>query len=348
MRKRNHISLYFLFVFLVFQNCAVSQTGWGKGSGRVIIVAADGSGEHKTIQEAINSLPDSSAVPRIIFIRKGTYTEKLFIEKSNIILRGEETAKTVITAAIARDEWRCLHPDDWGVATMNVRADDISLMNLTIINSFGFDFKQEETIDCPLDSISKQKKIGKNGHQMALRAMNCTKLKAVNCHFKSLAGDTVSPWETGNGMWYFKDCLMEGGVDFYCPRGWAWAENCEFITHGGTAAIWHDGSANADSKTVLMNCKFTGFDGFMLGRYHRDAQFYLVNCDFAKNMRDSAIYRVPTTNTIQWGHRVYYYNCHRNGGNDYSWYSNNLPAGLKETDITVNWVFGNRWSPEKN
>jgi pectinesterase len=70
---------------------------------------------------------------------------------------------------------------------------------------------------------------------MALRAMNCTRLKAVNCHFRSLAGDTVSPWETENGMWYFKDCVMEGGVDFYCPRGWAWAENCEFITHGGPA-----------------------------------------------------------------------------------------------------------------
>ena len=53
---------------------------------------------------------------------------------------------------------------------------------------------------------------------MALRTMNCTRLKAINCHFRSLAGDTVSPWETENGMWYFKDCVMEGGVDFYCPR----------------------------------------------------------------------------------------------------------------------------------
>ncbi|MEK7225352.1 MAG: pectinesterase, partial [Bacteroidota bacterium] len=87
---------------------------------------------------------------------------------------------------------------------------------------------------------------------------------------------------------------------------------------------------------------------FMLGRYHRDAQFYLVNCDFANNMRDSAIYRVPTSNIIQWGHRVYYYNCHRDGGKDYNWYGDNLPAGVKATDITINWVFGSRWNPEKN
>ena len=313
-----------------------------------IVVDPNGSGDFKTIQEAINSLEVSSNTPRTIRIRKGIYNEKLFIEKSNIILEGEDKEKTIITAAIARDEWRCEHKDDWGVATMNVRANDITLINLTIVNSFGFDFKEEKIIDCPLDSVNKQKTIGKNGHQMALRAMNCTRLKAVNCHFKSWAGDTVSPWETENGMWYFKDCVMEGGVDFYCPRGWAWAENCEFISHTGPAAIWHDGSGNIDSKTVLVNCTFKGYDGFLLGRYHREAQFYLINCEFAKNMKDAPIYRVQTTNVINWGERIYYYNCHREGGNDFSWYSNNLPNGVSAKDITVNWVFGNRWSPEKN
>jgi pectinesterase len=184
---------------------------------------------------------------------------------------------------------------------------------------------------------------------MALRTMNmATRLNAINCHFRAYGGDTVSPWEIFNGMWYFKDCIMEGGVDFYCPRGWAWAENCEFITHTGPAAIWHDGSGNEDSKTVLVNCRFKGYDGFMLGRYHRDAQFYLINCTFAGNMRDSAIYRVPTSNIIKWGHRVYYYNCHREGGNDFTWYKNNLPATVAPKDITLQWLFGNRWQPATN
>jgi pectinesterase len=182
---------------------------------------------------------------------------------------------------------------------------------------------------------------------MAVRTMNSTRLKAVNCHFIAYGGDTVSPWEVENGLWYFKDCIMEGGVDFYCPRGWAWAENCEFIAKSGTAAIWHDGSQHEDSKTVLVNCRFNGYDGFLLGRYHRDAQFYLINCRFAKNMRDSVIYRVPTSNSIQWGHRVYYYDCHREGGNDFKWHSDQLPAGIKASDITVSWVFKNKWDPVK-
>ena len=313
-----------------------------------IIVAADGSGDYKSIQGAINSLDDSSSTPRHIYIRKGVYREKLYIEKNNIVLEGENREQTIITASIARDEWRCGHTDDWGVATMNVGGNDITLRNLTITNSFGFEFPGERTIYCASDTINRQKKLARNGHQMALRTLNATRLKAVNCHFRAFGGDTVSPWEVNNGMWYFKDCIMEGGVDFYCPRGWAWAENCEFIAHNGTAAIWHDGSRHEDSKTVLKNCRFRGYDGFLLGRYHRDAQFYLVDCQFAKNMRDTAIYLVPTNNVLLWGHRVYYYNCHREGGNDFNWHKNNLPAGVNVADINVNWVFKNRWNPSAN
>lgn len=329
-----------LFCFLL-----ISQICFGQNK---IIVDAKGEGDFKTIQGAINSLEDSSNKTRIIFIKKGIYREKLYIEKRNILFVGEEREETIITAAIARDEWRCGHTDDWGAATINIGASDISLKNLSVINSYGFSYI-EKTIFCAADtSQTKQKKLRKDGHQMALRTMNgATRLKAINCHFTAFGGDTVSPWEVDNGMWYFKDCIMEGGVDFYCPRGWAWAENCEFITHTGPAAIWHDGSKYEDSKTVLFNCRFSGYDEFMLGRYHRDAQFYLINCSFAKNMKDSAIYRVPTNNIIQWGHRVYYYNCKREGGNDFDWYKNNLPNELSEKQININWVFKNKWQPQK-
>ena len=187
-----------------------------------IVVAADGSGNFKTIQAAINSLPDSSIISNTIFIKKGTYREKLFVSKHNIIFEGEDRASTIITQDIARDEWRCEHPDDWGVATININGNDITLQNLTITNDYGFNFLENRIVDCPSDTATHKKTITKNGHQMALRTMKATRLKAINCHFRAYAGDTVSPWNTNDGMFYFKDCKMEGGVDFYCPRGWAW------------------------------------------------------------------------------------------------------------------------------
>ena len=156
-----------------------------------IIVSQDGSGDHKTIQGAINSLSDSSPTTRVIYIKNGTYKEKVYIEKHNIILEGENREKTILTESIARDAWRCIHNDDWGVATLNVDANDITLKNITVVNSYGFEWTKDEMIACPSDTITKQKRIGRTSHQMALRTMNATRLRAINCHFKAFGGDTV-------------------------------------------------------------------------------------------------------------------------------------------------------------
>jgi pectinesterase len=148
-----------------------------------------------------------------------------------------------------------------------------------------------------------------------------------------------------DGMFYFRDCIMEGGVDFYCPRGFAWAENCIFYANTGSAAIWHDGSGNVEHKTVLINCTFDGFKGFNLGRYHRDAQFYLINCRFSKNMADRDIYLVPTDNKILWGRRVFYFNCKKDDGN-YKWFANNINPD-KVSSINVSWLYQGAWEPDK-
>jgi pectinesterase len=332
---------------IIFILCCISFVPFTYAQKKTI-VSHKGRGYFKSIQDAINSLPDSSSTPRTILIRKGIYSEKIFITKHNIVLEGEDKDKTIITQDIARDEWRCDHPDDWGVATVNINGNDITLKNLTIANDYGFHVKENRSVPCASDSTSHQRIIRNDGHQMALRTMTATRLKAINCRFRAYAGDTVSPWNVDSGMFYFKNCAMEGGVDFYCPRGWAWAENCTFYANTGSACIWHDGSKNPDSKTVLKNCNFNGYNGFKLGRYHRDAQFYLIDCQFSKNMADSGIYLVPTTNTILWGKRVYYYNCHRDGG-DFAWHANNLPPGINAKEITLVWLFGNRWHPgDKN
>jgi PelA/Pel-15E family pectate lyase len=315
---------------------------------KVIVVDQHGKGDFTSIQAAINSLPDHAVEHRVILIKNGIYQEKIFIEKQFVALVGEDKNKTQIRCSQARDIWRCEHPDDWGVATINLKGSDIVLENLTISNDFGFNLKEEMHIDCKADSANPFKVVKKSGHQMALRSFGTTRLIARNCIFKAYGGDTVSPWNTTEGQFYFKDCEMEGGVDFYCPRGWAYAENCVFNAHGNTAAIWHDGSANQDSKTVLKNCVFKGEDGFKLGRYHRDAQFFLLDCRFAINMADAPIYLNASQpqNQIQWGRRIYFYNCHKEGG-DYAWFANNLTeAKVSPEAITAAWVFHGAWKPE--
>ena len=313
----------------------------------IITVAQNGKADFSTIQAAINSIDVHHTQAIVIKISAGVYSEKIFIKKSNFTLQGAGINKTIITQSIARDLWRCDHADDWGVATMNVDScTNINFADLTIQNNYGFENQADQSFPCAADSTGI-KIVKSNGHQMAFRSFAATKLKFTNCRFVAFGGDTMSPWNTTNGMFYFYNCILEGGVDFYCPRGWAYAENCTFITHTGPAAIWHDGSLVQDSKTVLVNCTFKGYDGFKLGRYHRDAQFYLINCHFPANMSAEDIYLVPTTNTIQWGRRVYYYNCDK-VNNVTGFYKNNLNTALgnpSANEINAAWVFKNNWNP---
>src|SRR5580693_2172474 len=147
-----------------------------------VVVDASGHGDFRTIQEAINSLPDDAPAPRVIFIRKGVYHEKIFIEKNNLILQGEDREQTILSWSLARDAWRCDHADDWGVATLNLRGSDITLKDLSILNTYGFDNTAgQATIGCAADSATRQKTISRQGHQMALRSFQTTRLKVVNC-----------------------------------------------------------------------------------------------------------------------------------------------------------------------
>ena len=99
-----------------------------------VVVAQDGSGNYKTIQDAINSIPADNYVESVIFIKKGTYKEKLFIDKNFITLKGEDRNNTIVTISLARDVWRCSNPDDYGTATINLKGSDLRLENLTFIN----------------------------------------------------------------------------------------------------------------------------------------------------------------------------------------------------------------------
>ncbi len=315
-----------------------------------ITVAADGSGDFTTIQAAIESVKDSAAAySTIIFIKKGVYREKVFVAKSGLTLRGAvapklggkwtDTEGVKIIYALAREMFRCEHPaDDWGAATMNVRANDITLENLMIVNDFGFTAKGDSTFMC--NGVAKITR--RDGHQFALRCMPaCQRMTVKNCNFHSWGGDTVSPWDVDNGTFWFQNCTMEGAVDFYCPRGWAYAENCYFICHNLNAAIWHDGTGTESAKTVLKNCQFVGDAGYKLGRFHRDAQFYLINCQFSKDMADAEIYQVRKDTTLVWGKRVNYYNCHREGG-DFAWHKDNLDKSIAEK-IDKDWTLQPYW-----
>jgi pectinesterase len=295
----------------------------------LITVAKDGSGDFNTIQAALDAIPDGSGMYYLINIKQGIYEEKLFIEKNKIILKGDHRDSVKIIFPVLRKLWREEHPDDYGAAVINIRngVTDLIFDNLTVYNNYGSLY-------------------GDNDHQFAIRGGG-TRIIITNCNIVSDGGDALSLWNSEDGMYYHNNCYFEGWVDFVCPRGWCFIENSTFFGHNKSASIWHDGSKNKDQKLVIRNSLFDGVEGFALGRHHRDAQFYLLDCTFSEKMRDKEIYYVPQ-HGLQWDeNRKYFFNC-IGKKNNYSWHSDNLSEAdgypLPE-EITAQWTFNDKWNP---
>ncbi|MGB8368171.1 MAG: pectinesterase family protein [Limisphaerales bacterium] len=309
-----------------------------------IIVAADGSGDFKTIQAAVASIPKTNTERAVVFIKDGTYKEKIRVDASFVTLRGQSRSGTRIEFP-QLDEDFTKNPDPIGRAVINLnQADDFVLENLTAENTAGVIGPHAFTI------------LGSGDRAVV-----------VNCDVLSHGADTVSFWRGDRGRCYQANCRLEGSVDFVCPRGWCYVTNCTFYEMKNTAAVWHDGSKDKDMKFVLRGCRFDGTNGWNLARHHHDAQFYFLDCKFSKTMIDQPPFRViypldggtPSASDIQrnkdldksnlWGERAYFYNCHREGG-DYGWFTNNLsaaPGAPKPEQITAAWTFAGKWDPER-
>ncbi len=318
---------FFMILFLLF----ASQAFCGEKAN--LIVAADGSGDYRTIQEALNSIPKNNSKNVTILIRNGTYHEKLFIERSFVTLVGEHRDSTRIVYAELRENWAKDHNNnDWGSAVVNIDSlsSDVTLANLTVHNNYG--------------SLYNTPK-----HQFAIRGWG-TRVIVLNCNIIADGADTISLWDRVDGMYYHANCYFEGWVDYVCPRGWCYITDSKFFGHNLSASIWHDGSTDKDQKFVIRYSIFDGVPGFPLGRHHRDAALYLLDCIFSRSMADRPIYLPDSPNSRPWiwGARHYFFNCHREGG-DYDWFMDNLAEaeGAPSADIIdANWTFGGKWDPE--
>ncbi len=103
------------------------------------VVAADGSGTHKTIQQAVDAAPDKGGSRFFIRIKPGSYYEKLVIpeNKGPITLFGEEAKTTILTYddfAAKRDE-QGRHLGGANSYSAKIAADGFAAENITFANS---------------------------------------------------------------------------------------------------------------------------------------------------------------------------------------------------------------------
>ena len=312
-----------------------------------LTVATDGSGDFKTIQEAIDAVPKTNDQKMIIFIKDGLYHEKVRIDSGFITLCGQSRGGTRIEFPQGTDEFTN-HPDDIGRAVVNINGSNCVLQNLTIRNTHGV--------------------IGPHAFAIYGRGDQTV---IVDCDVLSQGADTIALWGEQSGSFLARLNIC-GSVDFVCPRGWCYMTDCKLqqVNPKADATVWHDGSRNADMKFVLRNCQFEGASdvaSWILARHHHDAQFYFLDCGFSKTLSNRPPLRVvyplnhgaPSEADTKrnhdldagniWGERAYFYNCHRDGG-DYSWFEDNLSSATNAPapkQITAAWTFAGKWDPER-
>lgn len=292
-----------------------------------------------SIQLAIEKAPATPEKPFKILIRKGTYNQKVIIDRPNIILVGEDKDSTILILAETRDTQKITEYHGKsvgnGVIVLQEGADDCIISGLTVYNNYG-------TVVDP----------GNTTHQMAIFGRG-TRTIVINSNVWADGNDALSLWCHDGGLYYHADLYLRClGVDFLCPRGWCYATRCRF-EGDGHAIIWHDGRGDKTKKLVIKDSYFDAKRPTILGRYHHEAQFFLLNCKMSQNILDSNIryaYIDKQPDPNEWGLRAYYYNCYREGGNS-GWLKNNLDEaeGSPEfNEVTAKWVFKKKkWDPEK-
>ncbi|VVB18315.1 unnamed protein product [Arabis nemorensis] len=66
-----------------------------------VTVAADGSGDVKTVNEAVAKVPDKSETLFVVYVKSGTYVENVVLDKNkrNVMMYGDGKTKTVISGS---------------------------------------------------------------------------------------------------------------------------------------------------------------------------------------------------------------------------------------------------------
>jgi pectinesterase len=246
---------------------------WSLGAAAVspqpvpIVVAPDGSGQFKTVQAAVDSVPDHNAEWRLIVVKPGTYRERVVIneKKTFIILRGEdkEPARTLITfnrhAGMDDPEapGNKLGPN--GSETVVVKADNFVAEKITFENSSG--------------AVAPA---------VALRAMGDRQIFR-NCRFLGWQ-DTL--WVDGKRA-YFTDCYVEGRIDFIFGRGTAVFEKCHIHATDGGCITASGAEPETPFGLVFLKCRITcAEDRSYLGApWTKGATAAFIECFLGENLR---------------------------------------------------------------
>lgn len=225
-------------------------------------VATDGSGDYRTVQEAVNASRDLSQVTVTIFIKNGTYKEKLVVpaHKTNVRLLGESAAGVVITFGDYSGDAQ--KHSTYTSHTVLVQANDFTAENITFENSAG--------------PVGQAVALHVEGDRATFR--NCRMLGNQDTLYIAVE----------NSRQYYQNCYIEGTTDFLFGTATVVFEGCELHSKRNSYITAASTTAQQKYGYVLLNCKLTANDEakkVYLGRPWRPhAKTVFINCEMGAHI----------------------------------------------------------------
>ena len=251
------------------------------GESYHFVVDLKGNGDFSTVQEAINAVPDFRKNETKIFIKNGIYKEKLVLptSKTNVSFVGEDKNKTILTY----DDFAQKH---------NTFGEEVGTTGSTSFYVFGNDFKAK--------NITFENSAGPIGQAVAVR-VDGDRVIFQNCKF---IGNQDTLYLHGNqSRQYYKDCYIEGTVDFIFGWSTGFFENCEIYCKSKGYITAASTNKNTAYGFVFKNCKLTGSaleNTFYLGRPWRDyAKTVFIDCYMDKHIKPEGWHNWGKTNAEQ-------------------------------------------------
>ena len=240
---------------------SVVSAAWAQERQDTIIVSRDGTGNFRTLQEAIESARAFMDYTVTIYVKNGVYKEKVIVPSwvENIDIIGEDRDKTIITYD---DHANINKMGTFRTYTVKVEGSDITFKNLTIENNAA-----------------------QLGQAVALHTEG-DRLKFINCRILGNQ-DTIYTGAKFTRL-YFKDCYIDGTTDFIFGPSTALFEDC--IIHSKRNSYVTAASTPKEAKYgyVFKHCKLTaepGVDKVYLGRPWRPYAYTLfIECELGKHI----------------------------------------------------------------
>jgi pectinesterase len=221
------------------------------------IVRLGPSYTYDTVQAAIDALPETGGEIRL---GPGVYREKVLITKPNVTLRG--TGAKPGDVVIAWGDGAVQVGGTFKTATLEVRGDDFHARNLTVANDYWL--RNTEPSQAVALYITGDRAVVENVHMLGsqdtLYAAS-RKCEGPDCRVSRQ---------------YFRDCYVEGHVDFIFGNSKAFFENCEIhaIPHDEVMLTAHMRTGPGEDRAYVFDrCRITSEPGvgtLWLGRPWRD------------------------------------------------------------------------------